>query len=237
MLREAGAEVIEIPSIEIRPPRSWRALDEAVRQLASYEWLVLTSANAVAPLFARLEHGGRDAGALRHLRICAIGPATRAAIEDRGLSVAVMPKRYIAESVVEALRGEIKGKRVLLVRAKVARDVIPRELRDAGAVVDVVEAYETVIPAGASGRMREVLGDAARRPDAITFTSSSTVSNLVEILGGVSEAGRQLHGIALASIGPVTSKTLRSFRLAADIEASEFTMRGLVDALIAWARH
>jgi uroporphyrinogen-III synthase len=236
MLREAGAEVIEIPSIEIRPPESWRALDEAVRKIASYDWLILTSVNSIEPLFARLEHADKSADALRHLRICAIGPATKAAIEARDLSVAVVPKRYVAESVVEALRDKVKGQRVLLVRAKVARDVIPEELHRAGAAVDVVEAYQTVVPVGSRERVLEVLRDPERQPHAITFTSSSTASNFVEMLGGAAQAREQLRGIALASIGPVTSKTLESFGLAHEIEASEFTMRGLVQALIVWSR-
>src|SRR5579863_2395802 len=145
-LRKAGAEVIEIPFIEIRKPRSFAPLDSAIKQLSSYDWLILTSVNGVESMWARMKKLHRTSAAEGGLRIAAIGPATKKAIEQRGMTVDVVPKEYIAESVVRSLRSRVKGKRVLLVRAKVARDVIPRELRKAGADVEVVEAYETVVP-------------------------------------------------------------------------------------------
>ncbi len=142
--------------------------------------------------------------------------------------MAVVPEEYIAESVVASLRARVRGKRVLLARARVARDVIPRELRRLGAQVDVVEAYQTVAPAGSAARVRRVLASARLRPHAITFTSSSTARNFVRLLG----RGRKLlDGIALASIGRVTSATLRELGLRADVEAREYTMAGLVRAL------
>ena len=120
---------------------------------------------------------------LKHLSIAAIGPATKKAIEQRGVKVDVVPKEYVAESVVRSLRRRVKGKRVLLVRAKVARDVIPRELRRAGAQVDVVEAYETVVPQSSRTRLQSALKNPRRRPHVVTFTSSSTVRNFVALLG------------------------------------------------------
>jgi uroporphyrinogen-III synthase len=145
-LRALGATVLEIPFIEIRKPRSFKPLDASIRQHTDYDWLILTSVNGVSSLFERLTKLKIDAEELHHLKIAAIGPATRKAIESHGLTVHVMPKEYVAESVVRSLRTRVKGKRVLLVRAKVARDVIPAELRKAGAHVDVREAYETVVP-------------------------------------------------------------------------------------------
>ena len=236
-LRELGCDVIEIPFIEIRKPSSYRPLDAALRHFATYDWLILTSVNGVEALFARLAKNRIERPALAHLKIAAIGPATKKAIEGRGLAVTVTPKEYVAESVVTALRRRVKNKRVLLVRAKVARDVIPRELRNAGAQVDVVEAYETVIPQSAAARLRSVLANPKRKPHAITFTSSSTVRNFVELLGlrsaraALSKPALQ-HGIHTASIGPVTSATLREFGLPVDIEASEYTIPGLVDAIL-----
>ena len=200
-LRELGCEVIEIPFIEIRQPRSYQPLDSALRNLANYDWLILTSVNGVQALFARMEKKKLDASALAHLRIAAIGPATKKAIEQHGLPVAVTPKEYVAESVVKALRARVKGKRVLLVRAKVARDVIPRELRQAGANVDVIEAYETVIPRTSAKRLRSALANPRRRPHAITFTSSSTVRNFVRLLGL-----RQARA-ALKNLPPITEST------------------------------
>src|SRR5207344_2355898 len=134
-------------------------------------------------------------------RVAAIGPATRKAIEQRGVKVDVMPKEYVAESVVRSLKGKVKGKRVLLVRAKVARDVIPQELRKAGAHVDVVEAYETVVPESSRRRLQAALANPRKRPQVVTFTSSSTVKNFVELLG--QRKRRDLDGVLMSSIGPV----------------------------------
>ncbi len=236
-LRELGCHVIEIPFIEIRKPSSYRPLDLALRNLATYDWLILTSVNGVEALFERLAKKKIDVSSLAHLRIAAIGPATRKAIEQHGLRVAVTPKEYVAESVVASLRRPVKGKRVLLVRAKIARDVIPRELRKAGAEVDVVEAYETVAPKSSGKRLRALLDRRTNKPHAITFTSSSTVKNFVGLLGlrGARAALKKRaphQGVHTASIGPVTSATLREFGLPVDIEAREYTIPGLVAAIV-----
>ncbi len=236
-LRELGCRVIEIPFIELREPVSYQPLDSALRNLAAYDWLILTSVNGVEALFARLAKRKMDASTLVHLKIAAIGPATRKAIEQHGLRVAVTPKEYVAESVVASLKRRVKGKRVLLVRAKIARDVIPRELQKAGAEVDVVEAYETVAPKSSATRLRALLANGTRRPHAITFTSSSTVKNFVELLGlrnarTALEKSARRRGVHTASIGPVTSATLREFGLPVDIEASEYTIPGLVAAIV-----
>jgi uroporphyrinogen-III synthase len=234
-LRELGCGVIEIPFIEIRKPSSYKPLDTALRNLAGYDWLILTSVNGVEALFARLGKLKLNRGALSHLKIAAIGPATKKAIEAHDVHVQVTPKEYVAESVVSALHRRVKGKRILLVRAKVARDVIPRELRKAGASVDVIEAYETVAPESSRKRLQAAL-TSARRPHAITFTSSSTVKNFVGLLGlraaraALKKSGPE-QGIHSASIGPVTSATLRELGLPVDIEAREYTIPGLVAAL------
>jgi uroporphyrinogen-III synthase len=230
-LRELGADVLEIPFIEIREPTSWRPLDDAILSLADYDWLILTSVNGVRALFARMEKLGREIPDLMHLKVAAIGPATRNAILKRGLAVDVMPDEYVAESVVKSLREEVGGKRVLLVRAKIARDVIPVELRQASAQVDVIEAYETVIPKSSRRELLAALRDRKRRPDIITFTSSSTVRHFVELLGKEAADAESLQGVKLASIGPVTSATLRELSLRVDIEAGEYTIPGLVAAI------
>jgi uroporphyrinogen-III synthase len=228
-LRKLGAAVIEIPFIEIRKPRSFKPLDSALQNLSSYDWLILTSVNGVEAMWGRfaikLKTSQKD---LKHLHIAAIGPATKRSIEQRGIKVDVVPKEYVAESVVRSLRRRVSGKRVLLVRAKVARDVIPRELRKAGAQVDVVEAYETVVPRSSRTRLRAALKDPTRSPHVITFTSSSTVRNFVALLG---PSAGSLEGIRLASIGPVTTSTLREVGLRADVRAKEFTIPGLVEAI------
>jgi uroporphyrinogen-III synthase len=234
-LRKLGAGVLEIPFIEIRKPRSFRRLDRALKNLATYDWLILTSVNGVEAMWHRLAKLHLKKQSLQHLKIAAIGPATKSAIENRGIKVHTVPEEYIAESVVKSLRTRVKGKRVLLVRAQVARDVIPRELRKAGAHVDVFEAYETVVPKQSRTRLRAALKNAGTCPDVITFTSSSTVKNFAALLGlkGRNRRPPQLNGIALASIGPVTSATLRDLKLGADIEARQYTIPGLVQAIVA----
>lgn len=236
-LKEHGCEVVEIPFIEIRKPKSFKPLDTALGHLAEYDWLILTSVNGVEAMFERVAKRKVDKSALQHLKIAAIGPATKSAIEKRGLVVTATPKEYVAESVVNMLQTLVKGKRVLLVRAKVARDVIPRELRKAGAIVDVIEAYETVVPKASKRRLHAVL-KSKRKPHAITFTSSSTVKNFVNLLGlrsarAALKKPAQNHGIHTASIGPITSATLREFGLPVDIEAKQFDIPGLVAAIVA----
>jgi uroporphyrinogen-III synthase len=246
-LRKAGAEVIEIPFIEIRRPKSFKPLDMALKNLAAYDWLILTSVNGVEAMWSRInqlklkvgnavttkDKSGALAPEGKRLYIAAIGPATEKAIEQRGAHVDVVPKEYVAESVVKSLKNKVKEKRVLLVRAKVARDVIPRELRKAGAQIDVVEAYETVVPRSSRARLRAALKNPGKRPHVVTFTSSSTVRNFVELLGPAQKARHKaLAGIRTASIGPVTSATLRELGLPVDISAKKFTIPGLVKAII-----
>jgi uroporphyrinogen-III synthase len=237
-LRKLGAEVLEIPFIEIRRPRSFRPLDAALKNLPSYDWLILTSVNGVDAMWDRLPKLRLTKKSLKQLKIAAIGPATKKAIEKRSIRVDVVPEEYVAESVVKSLRKQVKGKRILLVRAKVARDVIPRELRKAGAYVDVVEAYETVVPVSSRTRLRAALKSQDKRPDVITFTSSSTAKNFLSLLASGRSRKRppQLEGITLASIGPVTSETLRELKLGVDIEAKQYTISGLIEAIVANSR-
>ena len=229
-LESLGARVLEIPVIEIRPPASYQALDATLANIENYDWLILTSVNGVEALFSRMNTLSLGPEKLLHLNIAAIGPATREKIEEHGLPVDVVPEQYVAESVVEALRDAVSGKRVLLVRAKLARDVIPEQLRLAGAKVHVAEAYETVVPEGSRQRLQQALADPRQRPTVITFTSSSTARHFVALLDSENRA-EPLRGITIASIGPVTSATLRELGLRVDVEAAEYTIPGLVKAL------
>lgn len=229
-LRSLGATVVEIPFIEIRKPRSFQPLDDALGNLKPYDWLILTSANGVEALWERRRKLRLTRRHFLHLQVAAIGPATKRALVKKGLKVHLVPEEYVAESVVQGLREKVGGKRVLLVRAKVARDVIPEELRAAGAEVDVVEAYETVVPKGSRERLRVLMKDSARRPHLVTFTSSSTVRNFAELLGKA--RARSLKDVQFASIGPVTSATLRELAMPVAIEAREFTMGGLIRAIV-----
>ena len=238
-LRELGAQVIEIPFIEIRKPRSYQPLDIALKNLQDYDWLILTSVNGADALWKRIRKLRLTKRHFKHLKVAAIGPATKKAIEKRGIKVNVVPEEYVAESVVESLRDQVAGKRVLLARARVARDVIPRELRKLGAKVDVVAAYETVIPRSSLTRLRAILKNSNRRPDVITFTSSSTVRNFANLTGKNVRRGRPrprkaspLDDVRFVSIGPVTSSTLRELGLPVDLEAKEYTIPGLINAIV-----
>jgi uroporphyrinogen-III synthase len=229
-LRQLGATIIEIPTIEIRSTGSYGVLDHALLKIDHYDALILTSVNGVEILFERYNRMGLPIEDMKHLRVVAIGPATATAIQSEGLSVSLVPEKYVAESVVEALQGKIsQWSRVLLVRAKVARDVLPNELEKMGARVDVIEAYETVVPEDARGKLEQVFSDPASRPHLITFTSSSTANNFLALLG--ENAQEFLQGVHLASIGPVTSGTLKQSGFPTTIEAHEFTMNGLVEAI------
>ena len=235
-LRQLGADVIEIPTIEIRSTGSFAALDHALIKIDHYDTLILTSVNGVEILFERYNRMSLPIVDMQHLLVVAIGPATAAAIQSEGVGVSIIPKQYVAESVLEALQGKIcKDSRVLLVRAKVARDVLPDELRKMGAQVDVIEAYETAIPEGTKEKLENAFADLSAKPHLITFTSSSTATNFLASLGD--NARELLDGVYLASIGPVTSQTLAQAGFAPALEASEYTMEGLVQAITAFVSH
>jgi len=222
-LRGLGAEVVELPAIRIEP----RIVTDEVRKVAGalgiYELVCLTSPNGVRLLFEAMENAGLDARALAGVTVAAIGPGTARALAERGVLADVVPERFVAEGLIEALEDtEVAGARVLVARAAEARDVLPDALRERGAEVDVVALYETV---------RERPGDdeieAAQSADYVTFTSSSTVTNLVEALGD-----RFPKGARIVSIGPITSETVRAAGLEVDVEAERHDVDGLLAALL-----
>lgn len=228
LLEAEGAEVIEFPVIEITPPRSFGAIDEAVSKVRSYDWIVFTSVNGVTKFFERLARSGKDLRELYGIRIAAIGEITAGEIEKRGIHVDLRPAEFRAEGLIDAFGKEgMRGKRVLIPRAKEARDVLPSTLREMGAAVDVVPAYETKKPGrSASSVIRRMLD--AGEIDAVTFTSSSTVRNFLAIFPGF----KPVRGKpALACIGPVTEKTLRDSGLRAAITSDEYTVEKLARAI------
>jgi len=224
LLRHEGAAVVSLPAIEIAAPENLFALDTAIARLDTYDWLIFTSANGVRAFLDRLDRSSSD---LRNVRakLAAIGPATRAALECLHLKVDVTGAEYVAEGLLAALPGDLTGQKILLARAALARDVLPKELAARGAVVDVVEAYRTIAPAALAAAAHEVL-DAPHKPDWITFTSSSTVENLLRVI-----RAEQLEGVRVASIGPVTSQTLRQHGISIDVEATAYTAAGLAAAI------
>jgi len=228
-LRALGAEVVEIPAIEIVAPETYAELDRALGNLSQYPWLIVTSANGVEALAARVAAVGITAAEFRHLKVAAVGSATAQAVRGLGLEIAVTPKEYVAESLVEALGDRVQGKRVLLARAAVARDVIPDALRARGALVDVVDAYRTVIPDESVTAIRTLFQGERGIPDAATFTSSSTVTNFLAL---VTEAGIAVpKTVRAVSIGPITSGTLRENGWEPVAEADPHDLEGLVRAV------
>ena len=228
-LRDLGAEVIEFPTIEIVPPLSWEGLDQAIDQLKSYDWIIFTSANGVNFFFERLRERGKDCYLPSSLKVCAIGPATAYQLRDRGIQVDYTPKEFIAEAILEGFKQiAVKGRRILLARAREARDVLPQGLRKMSAEVDVVVAYQTVKPKGGSRRLKKLLRDGVI--DVITFTSSSTVNHFAELLKK-EDLKKLLDGIAIACIGPITARTAKKCGMRVQIQPKQYTIPGLTQAI------
>lgn len=229
-LRAEGAEAVEIPAIEIVPPETYAPLDAALAHLPEYQWLIVTSANAVAVLRERSATLSLDAAAFAHLKIAAVGSATAQALRDFGLKPTVTPSEYVAESLIESLGTQTAGQRVLLARAAIARDIIAEALRSQGARVDVIDAYRTVIPQDSIARVRALFAPGSHPPDAATFTSSSTVTNYLALLhaAGIDRPA----SMQAISIGPVTSATLRENLWEPATEADPHDLSGLVAATI-----
>jgi uroporphyrinogen III methyltransferase/synthase len=232
-LRDCGADPMELPTVQIVPPSDPARFASYALRAGAYQWAIFTSVNGVEAFFSALDEAGRDARVLGGVRVAAIGPATRGALAKRGVRADVMPDEYRGEAVFEAMRAvdpALDGKRVLIARAEVAREVLPELLRAAGATVDVVAAYRT-LPAAPErfAEIRALL--AARAIQVIAFTSSSTVERLVEGLGDGGTA--LLRGVLIAAIGPITAATADKLGIPAQVVASEYTAPGLVRAMYA----
>ena len=226
-LRVLGAEVISLPTIEIRPPEDWGHLDQAISELDVYDWLIFTSVNGVRHFVERLDASDRDLRDIR-AKICAIGPATAESLGHLHLKVDRTPEEYVAESLLQAFSGrELQGKSILLPRARVARDVIPVELEKRGAKVNVVTAYQTVVPEGLASRADRLFRELPK-PHWVTFTSSSTVRNFVSVC-----PVQRLDGVRVVSIGPITSATARELGVPLDAQARRYTVDGVVEVILA----
>jgi len=227
-LRAIGAEPVEVPVLEILPPASFDGLDKAVRALDQYDWLILTSANAVTALTNRAQELGIAFAPPASLKVATVGDSTAAAARKAGFHVTLVPESYVAESLERGLTALVRGKKILLARAAVARDVIPVALQQAGAEVDVVDAYRNEMPRQAPDLLRDALSLGI---DAVTFTSSSSASHLAA-------AARAAHikfpfaKVIAVSIGPITSKTLRKLGWEPAQEARVSDIPGLVDAVV-----
>ncbi|MEE9252453.1 MAG: uroporphyrinogen-III C-methyltransferase [Thermodesulfobacteriota bacterium] len=229
LIEEQGANALEFPTIRIIPPASWERLDGAIEGLSSYDWIVFTSVNGVERFFGRLRERGRDVRALGSLQIACIGEQTARRVEERGFNVDLVPDDFRAEGLIEVFENaDVKGKRILIPRAKDAREVLPEELSQMGAVVDVVPAYETKKPeAESADEVKELL--LTGEVDVITFASSSTARNFFEALGD--DAAGCVQNSVIACIGPVTAKTVREFGFEPTIVCSKYTIEELVSEI------
>ena len=231
-LERLGARVCACPTIEIRPPESYAALDEAIQGLDSFHWIVFTSYNAVKYFFGRLSDLGLDTRALGRCRVCAVGPKTAAALEPFGVRPDLVPSDYHAEGVVAAFAElDLSGKWVLFPRGDRAREVIPDELTRMGAQVLAPVAYENHTPQQIPDESLRALEQG--RIDCVTFTSSSTVQNLARILGE-DRFLELMQGVRVASIGPVTSRSCRELGLEVHMEPAQYTLDALAAELIGY---
>ncbi len=234
LLAEYGAEPIEYPTLEICPPDSWTPVDEAIQELSSYNWIIFTSVNGVQAFMSRLRFHKKDARSLANAKICCIGPRTEEEANRWGLVADLVPKEFQAEGILEALGGfTIKGQRVLIPRAKVAREILPEQLEEMGAVVRVVHGYQAVPPES----LWEPISQRFRNQDIqyLTFTSSSTVKNFCQLFGDRDEMRKLIQQTKIACIGPITAQTVKEEGLTVDIVAKENTVPALVEAIVAHA--
>jgi uroporphyrinogen III methyltransferase / synthase len=234
-LSDLGASCLEFPTIRVIPPDTWAPLDDAISRIGDYHWLVFTSVNGVKFFFERLFAAGRDVRSLGHVKTACIGPATAAKLLSFGIKNDILPESYRAESVVEAFKTiDIKGKRILIPRAELARPVLPVELRKMGGDVDEITAYTTKtdshdLSPDKGGALVDVLSE--NNADLVTFTSSSTVTNFKTLLPK-KDVESLMDGITVACIGPITAETARKEGFKVDITADRFTIDGLCDAIL-----
>jgi uroporphyrinogen III methyltransferase/synthase len=232
-LEDLGAEVIPLPTIEIVPPESYAQLDAALRRPADFDWLLFTSANGVSAFFERLRHLDLDVRAWHPVHIAAIGPQTADALRRHAVRVDLTPQDFRAEGLVESLLAVgVAGKRFLLPRAAEARELLPSQLRQHGAHVEVVESYRSLRPAWTAERQQALLDGG--RIDLLTFTSSSTVHNFAALLGDrLSDVLRQAQ---IGCIGPITAATARDYGMQVAIQPAQYTIAAFVEAIVSHYR-
>lgn len=229
-ISELGGEPVEFPTIAIEPESNYIALHNAFANISNYNWLIFTSVNAVKIFFAELRKANKDIRHLQGIKICAIGPATRGALEEKGLIVDNMPDEYRAEGIVEELKDRIKpGEWVLLPRARGARSLLPEALKKWGVNVNEIFIYKAVAEKRVSQDMFQEI--VAGNVDYVTFTSSSTVDNFVNIVG-IENALKINKKARIACIGPITAKNAEAQGFSVDIIAKDYTITGLIDAII-----
>jgi uroporphyrinogen III methyltransferase/synthase len=222
--------VVQFPLITFAPPHTWKPLDQAIEQLETYRWVIFTSANGVDAFFLRLRALRQDARRLGAAKICAIGPATAEALEKHAIVPDAVPREFRAEGIIEAfVHHDLQGARILLPRAEIARDLLPRELEKRGATVDVVPAYRTVKATSDGDVLKQLFRE--RKIGLVTFTSSSTVTHFVELLQE-EDLKALLEGVRIACIGPITRETAERVGLAVDITPEQYTIPAFAESIV-----
>jgi uroporphyrinogen III methyltransferase / synthase len=231
LLAAYGAEAVLAATIRTVPPSTWKTVDQAIEKLSGYAWLIFTSANGIAPFIERLKKAGKDVRAMAHLHIGAIGPRTAEELTRYALTADLVPSAFQAEGMVAAMNQfDLRGTNILIPRAEVARELLPEQLRLKGATVDVVSVYRTVLPETGLATVKEQLE--AGEIHVVTFTSSSTVTNFVELVGGPEAARRIGARTTIACIGPITARTAEEHGLPVTIMPEENTVPALAQAIV-----
>ena len=225
LLASLGAQPVVFPTIEIAPPEDQAVLDRAITDLHHYTWVIFTSINGVSAFWKRMAELGRGSQDFRGVQVAAIGPATAQALRERGVEPRFVPAEYVAEAILPGL-GDVRGQRILLPRADIARKVLFDALVEQGALPDEIAVYRTIAPVPDP----KALADLEQGIDIATFTSASTVRNFYQILGD--RAADRLRGAVIACIGPITARTAQNLGLRVDITAGDYTVDGLVTALL-----
>ena len=236
LLAVQGAEPVECPTLEIHPPESWGLVDEAIQTLSTYDWVIFTSVNGVQSFMRRLWFHHKDVRCLAGIRVCCIGPRTQEEAARWGVAADLVPKDFQAEGILEAMSGlGVEGQKILIPRAKIAREILPDQLKNMGATVRVVQAYQALPPAMDIAAIRDRLR--SREIHYLTFTSSSTVRNFCQLFDDRQELQELTRHSAVAVIGPITAQTVQEEGLSVDVVAAENTVPALVDAIITHAEH
>ncbi len=239
-LEDLGAELIEFRTIDILPPDDWTELDRAIEKIDSYDWLIFTSVNGVKFFFQRLMDKDRDIRDLKGVRICAVGSKTKAAINKFGIRVDLVPEKFNAEGLIESFMKEhsektsensLKGIKILLPRAEIAREVFPQKVRELGGEIDVFTAYKIVKPEVYGKRLKRFLKQG--KISVATFTSAATFNNYMDIMGD--DAKGLLKDVAITVIGPVTAKAVEKAGLKVSIMPKKATVEAMVEEIIKWA--
>ncbi|OGQ67322.1 MAG: uroporphyrinogen-III C-methyltransferase [Deltaproteobacteria bacterium RIFCSPLOWO2_12_FULL_50_11] len=237
LFHEAGAQIVEIPMLEILPPRSYRALDQVLKRLGQYDWILFTSVNGVQAFMDRLQGQKRDIRDLKGVKIATIGLSTRQAVEGYHLRVALVARESTAEGLVKILGRQVKGKKVLIPRAAEGREILVAGLRKQGARVSDIEVYRSRLPKKSKERLQDLFRSDTEVPHWVVFTSSLMVHRFMKVLGGGrAKEGARFKDIHFAAIGPVTRKTVVNYGLKVHVVPSRATLKALVQEIVVFEK-